>query len=134
MPANRNDAMDAARGARSGDDAPDPSRTADIQRVSSEFGVSPDWVSNANTRRIKTPEVNVVGRSSNAQDLYVQDSATPGPQVLKNFPTGHLSDGGFQQHFVDSGRTFSARGNARYDGYGNTPGNRVDWEGIDFVK
>jgi hypothetical protein len=127
MPQHQDHMRDGATAARSGQPADQPHPEARYQQAAERMGVPRSWVAN--------PFQNTVGFSGQVKgrvgdQLMVDASSTGGGATdshMIHFPTGHLSDAGFKQHFVDSGTKFRFRGE-------HDPEKGVQWRGADIVR
>jgi hypothetical protein len=127
MPQHQDHLRDGATSARSGEPANQPHPEARYQQAAERMGVPRQWVEN--------PFHNTVGFAGRVKgrvgdQLMVDASSTGGGKTdthMIHFPTGHLSDAGFQKHFVDSGTKFRFHGE-------HDPKQGVQWRGADIVR
>lgn len=150
MPANRNAAMDAARGARSGDAAPDPARLAQRQGSARAARIPIEWLGEDGNSVSVTERI--VGADYKAGRLYTTASSTGGGATdmhTLDFPVGATGERGrsnMDRHLmgnVDSEGvgtkkwTFTGRLENVPDGKPDAEGwypKRVRWDGMSPAK
>lgn len=133
MPHSPEHMKEGITAARGGEPANQPHPEARYQQAAERMGVPRQWVDD--------PFQNTVGvtgqvRGRVGDQLMIDASSTGGGATdshMIHFPTGHLSDHGFQKHFVDSGTKFRFRGEwGGLDGDNNNKG--IQWRGADLVR